>query len=156
MWLQSSSLGLLARRAGPNGYALINLTHVLGIATLFGPVLMLDLRLLGFWRRVPLLSISTIATPLARIGFAVAAISGALLLAGNATDYAGNPLLLVKFPAIGLALLNVFVLERTEAWRTHRLHDISDAQRRQLSLFGGVSLACWLTAISAGRLIAYW
>ncbi len=32
----------------------MNLVHILGISSLFGSVLVLDLRLLGVWRHVPL------------------------------------------------------------------------------------------------------
>ena len=52
--MESSALGQLMREAGPTAYAFVNLSHVLGVASLFGSILVLDLRLLGFWRRVPL------------------------------------------------------------------------------------------------------
>jgi hypothetical protein len=34
-------------------YGIINLTHILGVATLFGSMVILDLRLLGFWPDAP-------------------------------------------------------------------------------------------------------
>jgi hypothetical protein len=92
----------------------------------------------------------------ATTGFVVAVCSGLGLLAANAAEYEGNPLLLVKFPAIGLALINLAIVNRLPAWRAHGSRDLSDAERRQLAMAGGLSLACWLTAVSAGRLIAYW
>jgi hypothetical protein len=30
------------------------------------------------------------------------------------------------------------------------------SENRQLAIMGGISLACWLTVVTAGRLIAYW
>ena len=83
----------------------------------FGTLLLLDLRLLGLWRRVPLASIATPAVPLSRAGFVVAAASGACLIVTNATEYLGNPFLLIKFPAIALGLLNVALLETSSGWR---------------------------------------
>ena len=53
-WLEGSSLGHAMRNAGVWTYGLVNLAHILGISSLFGSVLVLDLRLLGAWRRVPL------------------------------------------------------------------------------------------------------
>jgi hypothetical protein len=138
VWIEGSALGQLMRQAGPLAYAAANVTHVFGVATLFGSILLLDLRLLGASgtrRHAPMASA---VTPVAVTGFTVAAISGACLLATTATDYDGNPFLLIKFPAIALGLVNVFALRRSPSWQA------------------GVSLACWVTAIAAGRLIAYW
>ena len=52
-WLEGSALGYAIRNSGVWTYSLLNLTHILGIASLFGSVLALDLRLLGAWRSVP-------------------------------------------------------------------------------------------------------
>ena len=136
--------------------SVVNLIHILGIATLFGAVLILDLRLLGVWRRAPLAAITAAAAPVAMAGFAVAAASGACLLAANALEYEGNPFLLVKFSAIGLGLTNAVALRRTAAWRSHATRDLSPSEARTLALMGGVSLISWLTAIAAGRMIGYW
>ena len=48
-WLEGSALGHAMRDNGVWFYGIINLTHILGVATLFGSVAILDLRLLGFW-----------------------------------------------------------------------------------------------------------
>ena len=93
-------------------YGIINLTHILGVATLFGSVVILDLRLLGFWPDSPLAAISRPTTRMAAAGFGIAAVSGAGLLATKATEYVGNPFLYIKIPVIGLALLNVFLVHR--------------------------------------------
>ena len=155
-WLQGSALGHFMRESGVWTYAIVNLTHVLGIATLFGSILVLDLRLIGVGRRVPLAAISSAVVPVATAGFLVAAVTGLGLLATKATEYVGNPFLLIKFPAIALGLVNVAATARTAAWRAHRTRDLSPEEQRTLTLFGGVSLLCWLTAITAGRMIAYW
>ena len=62
-WLESSALGMFMRGSGPWTYPVVNLIHILGVATLFGAVLILDLRLLGVWRRAPLPPITTAAAP---------------------------------------------------------------------------------------------
>jgi len=155
-WLEHSALGHAMRESGVWTYGIVNLIHILGIATLFGSVTVLDLRLLGVWRKVPLAAISKPTVPLAATGFAVAASSGICLLATKATEYVGNPFLYIKFPAIGLGLLNVAVLRSLAAWREHGTRELTHHEQNRLALFGGISLACWLTAISAGRLIAYW
>jgi hypothetical protein len=53
-------------------------------------------------------------------------------------------------------LINALVLNLSPAWRARGHRDLSRNERRLLGVMGGISLACWLTAITAGRLIAYW
>jgi len=156
MWLEASGLGQTMRHAGVWSYGVANLIHILGVATLFGSVLVLDLRLLGAFARAPLAAVATPTVPLAAVGFTIAALSGSCLIVTNATDYIGNPLLLIKFPAIALGLLNALALSFVPAWRERGARELSTRERRQLAAFGGVSLACWLTAVACGRLIAYW
>jgi hypothetical protein len=155
-WLESSALGHLMRDNGVWFYGIINLTHILGVATLFGAVVILDLRLLGMWADVPLAGISRPTQRMAAAGFCVAAVSGAGLLATKATEYIGNPFLYIKIPAIGLALLNVALVHFTPAWRAHRRRELSPYEKRQLAAMGGTSLLFWLTSIGAGRMIGYW
>jgi len=155
-WLEGSSLGHAMRNSGVWTYGIVNLTHILGVSSLFGAILVLDLRLLGLWRSVPLASIARPTVPIATVGFFVAAISGLCLTSTNGSEYIGNPFLLIKFPAIFVGLLNVGVLSRLPAWKERDTRTISTAEQRQLSVFGGVSLVSWLTAVGAGRLIGYW
>jgi hypothetical protein len=155
-WLQGSAIGHAMRESGVWMYGVVNLIHILGVAALFGAVLVLDLRLLGLWRSVPLAAISRPTVPVAATGFVIAAISGVGLLATKATEYIGNPFLYIKFPAIGLGILNVVALSSLPAWKQHKTRELSSRERSQLAAFGGISLFCWLTAITAGRMIGYW
>lgn len=155
-WLEGSALGHAMRDTGVWTYAVVNLTHILGIATLFGSILILDLRLLGLWKHIPLAALSRPTVIMAGLGLSVAVLSGSGLLATKATEYVGNPFLYIKFPAIALGLLNVWLLHRSAAWRAHRTRTLSLREESQLRAMGGMSLACWLTAISAGRMIGYW
>jgi hypothetical protein len=155
-WLQGSALGRAMRESGVWTYGVVNLVHILGVASLFGAVLLLDLRLMGFWRNIALPSISKPTVPIAATGFIVAALSGLCLLATKATEYVGNPFLYIKFPAIALGLLNVVALNSLPAWKQHRIRDLSPQEQSKLAVFGGISLFCWLTAVTAGRMIGYW
>ncbi len=154
--MQTSALGHFMRESGPWTYAIVNLAHVLGISTLFGAILVLDLRLIGVGRRLPLAAISSAVVPVATTGFLLAATTGLGLLATKATEYVGNPFLLIKFPAIGLGLINVAVFKGTRAWKAHYSRELAPDEQRLLAIMGGLSLLCWLTAITAGRMIAYW
>ena len=155
-WIQTSAVGHFMRESGPWTYAIINLFHILGVASLFGAIVILDLRLLGVWRRTSLAALADAAAPVAAFGFALAATSGIGLLATKATEYIGNPFLYIKFPAIAAGLLNALILRLSPAWQARGKRELSQWENRQLAWMGGTSLACWLTAIAAGRMIAYW
>ena len=155
-WLQGSALGHVMRESGVWTYGIVNLIHILGVSSLFGSILVLDLRLLGLWRSAPLYFIAKPTVPIAATGFTVAALSGICLISTNATEYLGNPFLLIKFPAIALGVLNVLALNFFEGWKDRGRDDPSPASERPLRVAGGISLACWLTAVAAGRMIGYW
>ena len=155
-WLQGSLLGHAMRESGVWTYGVVNLIHILGVASLFGGVLVLDLRLLGVWKDIPLAAITIPTVPIAATGFCIAASSGVCLFATKATEYADNPFLYIKFSGIALGIMNVIVLNRMSAWKAHRTRDLSRSEQSHLAAAGGVSLFCWLTTIMAGRMIGYW
>lgn len=157
VWMEASMLGVWVRESGGVWtYAVLNLFHILGISTLFGSILMLDLRLLRVTRRVPIDALARISVPLAKTGFVIAAATGVTMLCTNATEYIGNPFLLIKFPAIAVGLINVAIVSRLPAWRASRERELTGGEARQLAVMGGISLASWVTAVGAGRMIGYW
>jgi hypothetical protein len=156
VWLEGSALGQLMRTSGVWSYGVVNLVHILGVATLFGSVLVLDLRLLGLWRRVPLAALEAPTVTLATCGFAVAATSGVALISTNGSEYIGNPFLIIKLAAIALGLVNIAAVQFVPAWRARMAEPHGARQRATLGVIGGTSLACWLGAVTAGRMIGYW
>ncbi len=123
--------------------------HVLGIALLVGAIVLLDLRLLGAWRTIPVAAIARPAVTVAAIGLGIAFVTGPLLLIVQATEYVANPFLYIKFAAILVGLVNIAVLRFAGDWT-----DDGFAMRRGVA--AALSLLAWLTALTAGRLIAYW
>ncbi len=153
VWLEASLLARLLK-AGPWLYPIANLAHVLGIALLVGAVAVLDLRLVGLWPDVPVAALARATVPVAGAGLALALATGPALFAVRAMEYVGNPFLWMKFGAVAVALANLGVLHGSAAWRGGG--EISSPHRRRLALAGAVSLAAWLAAVAAGRMIAYW
>ena len=99
---------------------------------------------------MPLATLAGPAIAVASTGLCVAILSGAALFTVQASEYVANPLLYVKFAAIGVGLANVAALRLAgRGWADERF-----ARRH---FWGGlVSLLAWLAALTAGRLIAYW
>ena len=156
LWLEQTALGELMRTSSLWTYPIVNLLHVFGIAALLGAVIIIDLRLLGVWRRIPLAAVSGLAVPVSTCGFLVAAPTGVALLATNSEEYIGNPYLLIKFGAIALGLINAAVLNVSPAWKARAQREPEPSERRRLAVFGAISLVAWISAVAAGRLIAYW
>src|SRR5690348_9704339 len=113
------------RESGPWTYAIVNLAHILGVASLFGSVLLLDLRLIGLWRRTPMTALADSAAPVAACGFVLAATTGVGLLATKATEYFGNPFIVIKFPAIIAGFANAVAVRRTSAWRARHVRELT-------------------------------
>jgi hypothetical protein len=56
---------------------------------------------------------------------------------------------------VALGLINALVLHRLPEWRS-RSSSAAAGTTTRLRAMGGISLACWLTAVGAGRMIGYW
>src|SRR5438132_13655543 len=100
--------------------------------------------------RSSLAAITDVAAPVAFCGFAIAATTGVGLLATKATEYIGNPFLLIKFPAIAIGFANAALIRRSAAWRARGTRELSPREQRQRAGMGATSPACRLTAIAAG------
>ena len=139
-------------RASEWAYPLVNTAHILGIALLVGSVFILDWRLLR--RRVapPVDVLAKVLLPVARGGFVLALSAGGLMFVVRPMDYAFNVVFQLKLASIALALLNILLLHRSEAWRVAMLHNRIEERVR---LAGGLSLVCWLLALCLGRLVGY-
>ncbi|MFM7786426.1 MAG: hypothetical protein ACKPE6_17580 [Gammaproteobacteria bacterium] len=156
-WLEASALSAFLRGLNIWAYGLINLIHILGISTLFGAVLLLDLKLMGVWRSIPLQGVIRPTVPLAAVGFILAAGSGSLMFSFNTTNYHGNPFLYVKLPVIVFALLNVAITQRLAAWQRAKAGAAAEpGDNRVLALCGALSLLTWTTVVTCGRMIGYW
>jgi len=130
-------------------YAAVNTGHVLGIALLVGGAMPLSLRLLGFWPDVARAGLVRILAATAGTGLALAVLTGGMLFAVRAVDYAGNPLLPVK---IALAVIGAGSAIQTH-WRYG--WSLESAPPAVLRRAGAISLVAWLGALVLGRLIAY-
>jgi hypothetical protein len=135
-------------------YPLVNAGHIVGLALLFGAIVPLDLRLLGFWRTMPLVAMSRILLRVAVAGFVIAVPTGALLFIVRATEYAAMPLLWLKVSLIACALANALLLHMSLTWAVFEHSDLAGTTPR-LQLAGGLSIGLWLAVIVAGRMIGY-
>ena len=135
-------------------YPIVNAGHIVGLALLFGAIVPLDLRLIGFWPRTPLGPLARMLLPVAIAGLALAVLTGGLMFSVSAVKYAGMTVFQAKLLLILAALANALLLHRTSAWAARHGDGPRDMTPR-LRLAGMLSIGCWLAAIFAGRMIGY-
>lgn len=130
-------------------YALVSALHILGIALLLGPILLVDLSLLG---RVSRPDIGTFALlrRTAKTGVALAVVSGVLLLSARPHEYIVEPVVWAKLTLIALAIGNAVVFERRAAGSAPFATGIVAAR-----IHAAVSLTLWLGVLLLGRWIAF-
>jgi hypothetical protein len=135
--------------SNPYAYPAANTVHVLALVLLLGGIGLVDLRLLGAFRALPLEPLSRALIPIAATGVLVLAASGSILFAADAVSVAGKGVFQLKLALIALALVNVGLFR----WLYGTLlSDPPPAGARALAL---VSLLLWISVAILGRMIAY-
>jgi hypothetical protein len=150
-WLEGASISLWLRES-PSiwAYPTMLFIHTVGLSFAAGPSVAMDLRLLGFARRLPIAPLDGFFKVI-WFGFWVNAASGVLLLAANATSKLTNPVFYVKMAFVCLAMAVMLALRR-QVFRSADLESQPGGAGRLLAL---VSIACWFGAITAGRFMTY-
>jgi hypothetical protein len=135
------------------GYPIVLTCHAIGMALVVGPVLAFDLRVLGYAKKIPL---DWFAAPfaIAWCGFAINFVSGILLFITNASVFIGKWAFQVKLLLIVAAGIATWLLSARIAAeaRLDAPGAISPPRHTRTAL---LSIAFWLGAIVAGRIIAY-
>jgi len=149
--LQESALGHVMR-GSPALYPAVEILHIVGFVVLVGSILALDLRLLGLGRAIPIQPMAQLLLPLSRFGFLLAISMGFLLFSADAAHVVRNPAFQTKLLLIAVALINI-VIAHTGPWRRVALWGVEVPARAKVTAL--VSLLLWLSAVCAGRLIAY-
>jgi hypothetical protein len=150
-WLESIPLAIWVHES-PSVWAqpTVLTLHTMGMGVLVGASWVLDLRLLGISRNMPLSAFRWVFRAV-MVGLIVNLVTGILLFAGRATTWGTAipflvKMLLVVAGAATLLPLRSYVLD-------------SNADQREVSgkvrLLAIASILTWSGAITAGRLLAY-
>jgi len=153
-WLQDSAIAQ-AIRAGEWWFPAIETLHVLSLATVFGSILVVDLRLLGLSARATALSRLTRETlPYTWIAFGMAALSGSLMFISKAPVYFHNLQFQLKFLCLLLAGINMLVFH-AGVYRRISQWDLTLPPPAAARLAGALSIALWLGIITLGRWVGF-
>lgn len=151
-WLEATALSQWIV-GSPSIYAFpgILALHAIGMGLAAGLSVALDLRVLGVARGLPLVELRRYQ-PFLWFGFWVNAASGVLLLIGYPTKALTNPLFYVKLILIAVAMALLVRIRRIAFAASPGTDDMVAERLRLLAI---ISIVCWASAVTAGRLLAY-
>ncbi len=133
-------------------YPALETVHLFGLGLLFGPIVIFDLRVLGFLRASGVAALAALLLPWVWLGFVLNLASGFLLFGSDANEFSVNPAFLAKMALIVFAGLNAMIFQ----WRASTVRGATDgAERLGLRLQALLSIVLWSSVIVAGRMIAY-
>lgn len=138
--------GGLAEDQSGLAYPILETLHIIGLATMFGSLLIIELCLLGVIRGVEVDGLARQVLPWSLLAFLLVAGSGLGMFFTRVAELIANPVFLIKMLLVMTAGLNA-------AW----LHSrgplgVSSMQTRIQAV---LSISIWLTVLVCGRWIAY-
>jgi hypothetical protein len=127
-------------------FPLLEIVHSAAFAAMIGSVLMVELRVFGLRRALPLVELGKLGAAIGVSAFVLIVASGSLLFLSDAAGYIGNRAFVVKLGLITVAAINMLVFHARGSLA--RPDAVARAQ-------AALSLLLWLGVIAAGRMIAY-
>jgi hypothetical protein len=135
--------------SSPWAYPVANTVHVLALVLLLGGIGLVDLRVLGLFRKLPLTPLASALIPIAASGVLILAASGSVMFAADAKALADNGTFRLKLVLIAVAIANVALFR----WRFRKA--MPQRPPTGAKLLALASFALWLSIAIAGRMIAY-
>ena len=142
-------------RNSPLLFPMLEATHVVGLALVFGTVTVADLRLLGVASsHRPFSRVADDTLKWTWIAFILVAITGALMFTTNARVYADNTFFRIKLVLLALAGANMLSFN-VIAKRTAHHWDEQPSASPLGRTFATLSIALWISIIFVGRMIGF-
>lgn len=151
-WIESTALAEWVRTSLV-GYPLVLTLHSVGMAIIVGLVMVVDLRLIGRFERIPLTVLDNLLR-LAWYGFAINLITGAMIFTSQAVFYFSSPTYLLKMlMVIGGVTVAAYMqpILRREAAGWGGTSGVPQGIRTLAT----ASLVMWSMTIITGRFTAY-
>jgi hypothetical protein len=151
-WLEATSFADWVRTS-LIGYPLLLTLHSIGMAIMVGLIFVVNLRLLGFFKRIPYTSLDRMLT-FAWIGFVINLVSGLGIFTSQATFYVTSGPFILKIAMVLLgALAAGYMLPTLKTESANWMGDSPVTGMMQTLAIG--SLVIWTVAITTGRFTAY-
>jgi hypothetical protein len=151
-WLESTWIADAVRTYGWI-YPALESAHYIGIACLVGAIMLIDLRLLGLGKRLPLKSMITLL-PWVWAGFLINLFSGGIIFIYGATNFGVNRAFWLKMSLIVLAGINAFLFEIAARRGRDGWVETGNAPLLVKGI-ATASFVLWLGVVTTGRWMAY-
>ena len=151
--IEASALGV-AMRKSLWLYPAVEIVHITGIAILVGSILVLDLRLLGLSRTLPVRRLAAHVLPWTLASLLLIVPSGLAMFVAHASDFLTNPVFGLKMGLILLAATNAGIFH-AGVFRAAGAWDVEVMPPAAARAAAAASLALWVSVIACGRLLAY-
>lgn len=149
-WLHGSTLGQFIENSSW-AYTVALIIHFTGMSMLFGGMLVIDLRLLGVTRQIPLNAVLALL-PVAIAGFAANLLTGILFFAFDPVSLWNNIAFKAKIVLIVIAGLNALWFTLVEEKHLKVLPAYGDTTAA-MKFTAALSLILWTLVIVCGRMI---
>lgn len=150
--IEASALGA-AMRDLPWLFASVKAVHLAGISMLAGSIGILDLRLLGLRRSVPVRRLAGRVLPWTAASLFLIVPSGLAMFVANAGELIASPVFALKICLILLAGANAGIFH-AGVFRSAAQWNVKVMPPLAARAAAGVSLALWGSVIACGRSIA--
>ena len=139
-------------------YPSVEIVHITGIGLLFGSIVILDLRLLGFSRRIPVKELARHVLPWTAASFLLIVPSGLMMFIAHASDFISSPVFVVKMclilaAGVNAALFHTITFPSVGVWDSEEMRKLPPPPSARAA--AAASLLIWLSVIACGRLLAY-
>jgi hypothetical protein len=152
--VNDSAIGTVIRENGVI-FPWLEVVHVMAITTVVGSIAIVDLRLIGVASTsYPVSRLTKAMLPLTWIAFAVALVSGLLMVSSQPANYIANFAFRMKMVMLLAAGLNMAMFHLLTARGMH-LWDRGAAIPLSAKAAGLISLLIWATIVALGRWIGF-
>jgi hypothetical protein len=151
--IEGSALGA-AMRQSLWLFPAVETVHIVAFAVLVGSIAIVDLRVLGFSRTLPVTALARHALPWTVGAFAVAVPTGLLLFTAHASDLVANRAFVLKITLIMIAGTNAAWFH-LGPYRSVAAWDTAAAAPLPARACAALSLLVWVGVIVCGRMLAY-
>ena len=151
-WLESTAIAHAVIDYGWI-YPALESAHYIGIACLVGAIMLIDLRLLGFAKRLPLATMITLL-PWVWAGFLINLFSGSIIFIYGATNFGVNRMFWLKMSLIAVAGINAFLFE-IAARRGRTSWVVTGEAPLAVKTIATLSFLLWIGVVTTGRWMAY-
>ncbi len=153
-WIQATDFFTFLRQSW-YVYPIVLTTHIIGIATFGGMILIVDLRLLGVaMRNWSVTDVVDQLRVLKRIGLVLVVTCGVILAGSKAEEYYYNKFFWTKMSLLALIAIHGLIFRRSVYRNTAEL-DKAVQMPGRAKLAASLSLILWTCVMIAGRGIGY-